>query len=88
MVIVVAILVIAGAAFVLTLQAPQLEGVSIKSIDDISLSSFTITFSIKIFNPNIIGVTVKDIAYNLELSDKGKLVSNGTSGGRISNRVA
>ncbi len=80
-VIVVAILITAGAAFVLTLQAPQLEGVSIKSIDDISLSSFTITFSIKIFNPNIIGVTVKDIAYNLELPDKGKLVSNGTSGG-------
>ncbi len=80
-ILVVVLLVIAGAAFVLTLQAPQLEGVSIKSIDDISLSSFTITFSIKIFNPNIIGLTVKDISYNLELSGRGKLVSNGTSAG-------
>ncbi len=80
-VLVVAILIIAGAAFVLTLQAPQFEGVSIKSIDDISLTSFTITFSVKIFNPNIIGFTVTDISYNLELPGKGKLVSNGTSAG-------
>ncbi len=80
-ILVVAILIIAGAAFVLMLQAPQLEGVSVKSIDDISFSSFTITFSVKIFNPNIIGVTVKDISYNLELSNKGRLVSNGTSAG-------
>ncbi len=77
----VAIIIIAAAAFVLTLQAPQVEGVSIKSIDNVSRSGFTFTFSVKIYNPNIIGVTVKDITYNLVLSNKGKLVSNGTSGG-------
>ena len=80
-IIVVAIVIIAGAAFVLTLQAPQVEGVSTKSIDNVSRSGFTFTFSVKIYNPNIIGVTVKDITYNLLLSNKGKLVSNGTSGG-------
>ena len=80
-IIVVAIVIIAGAAFVLTLQAPQVEGVSIRSIDNVSRSGLTFTFSVKIFNPNIIGVTVKDITYNLLLSESGKLVSNGTSGG-------
>ncbi len=80
-VIVVAVVIIAGAAFVLTLQAPQVEGVSIRSIDNISRSGLTFTFSVKIYNPNIIGVTIKDITYNLLLADSGKLVSNGTSGG-------
>jgi LEA14-like dessication related protein len=79
--IVIAILIIAGAAFVLTLQAPQVEGVTITSIDNVSRSGFTFTFSVKIYNPNIIGVTVKDITYNLLLSDSGKLVSNGKSAG-------
>jgi LEA14-like dessication related protein len=80
-VIVVAALVIGGAAFVLTLQAPQVEGVTITSIDNVSGSGFTFTFSVKIYNPNIVGVTVKDITYNLLLADSGKLVSNGTSEG-------
>ncbi|MGZ4905006.1 MAG: hypothetical protein ACXV5I_09375, partial [Halobacteriota archaeon] len=59
-IIVVAIIIIAGAAFVLTLQAPQVEGVSIRSIDNVSRSGLTFTFSVKIYNPNIIGITVKD----------------------------
>ncbi len=80
-ILVVAIIIIAGAAFVLTLQAPQVEGVNIRSIDDISISGFTFTFSVKIYNPNIIGITVKDITYNLLLADSGRVVSNGTSGG-------
>ncbi len=80
-IIVVVILIVAGAAFVLTLQAPQVEGVSIRSIDNVSRSGLTFTFSIKIFNPNVIGITIKDITYNLLLSETGKLVSNGTSGG-------
>ncbi len=80
-IIVVAIIIIAGAAFVLTLQAPQVEGVNISSIDNVSRSGLTLTFSVKIYNPNIIGVTVKDITYNLLLADSGKLLSNGTSGG-------
>jgi LEA14-like dessication related protein len=79
--IVIVILIIAGAAFVLTLQAPQVEGVTITSIDNVSGSGFTFTFSVKIYNPNIIGVTVKDITYNLLLADSGKLVSNGKSAG-------
>ncbi len=80
-IVIVAIIIIAGAAFVLTLQAPQVEGVNIRSIDNISRSGLTFTFSVKIFNPNIIGITVKDITYNLLLAESGKLVSNGTSGG-------
>ncbi|MGZ4944232.1 MAG: LEA type 2 family protein [Halobacteriota archaeon] len=80
-IIVVAIIIIAGAAFVLTLQAPQVEGVSIRSIDNVSRSGLTFTFSVKIYNPNIIGITVKDISYNLLLANSGKLLSNGTSGG-------
>ncbi len=80
-IIVVIILIVAGAAFVLTLQAPQVEGVNIRSIDNVSRSGLTFTFSVKIFNPNIIGITIKDITYNLLLSESGKLVSNGTSGG-------
>ena len=79
--IVVVIVIAAAAGFVLTLQAPQVEGVSIKSIDNVSRSGFTFTFSVKIYNPNIIGITIRDITYNLVLSDTGKLVSNGTSGG-------
>ena len=80
-IIVVVIVIAAAVGFVLTLQAPQVEGVSITSIDNVSRSGLTFTFSVKIFNPNIIGITIKDITYNLVLSDTGKLVSNGTSGG-------
>jgi LEA14-like dessication related protein len=79
--IVVAIVIIGGAAFVLTLQAPQVEGVNITSIDNVSRSGFTFTFSVKIYNPNIVGITVKDITYNLLLANSGKLVSNGKSAG-------
>ena len=80
-IIVVIIVIAAAVGFVLTLQAPQVEGVSITSIDNVSGSGLTFTFSVKIYNPNIIGITIKDITYNLVLSDTGKLVSNGTSGG-------
>ena len=80
-IIVVVIVIAAAVGFVLTLQAPQVEGVSITSIDNVSGSGLTFTFSVKIYNPNIIGITIKDITYNLVLSDTGKLVSNGTSGG-------
>lgn len=80
-ILVVIIVIVAGAAFVLTLQAPQVEGVNIRSIDNVSRSGLTFTFSVKIFNPNIIGITITGITYNLLLSESDKLVSNGTSGG-------
>ena len=80
-IIVVIIIVAGGAAFFLTLQAPQVQGVKIRSIDNISRSGLTFTFSVVIYNPNIIGMTIKDVTYNLFLTERNQLLSNGTSDG-------
>jgi len=71
----------AGAAFFLTLQAPQVQSVAVRSIDNISRSGFTLTFVITVYNPNVVGVSIKSITYNLLLTSGNKLLSNGTSDG-------
>jgi LEA14-like dessication related protein len=78
--VVIIVIAVAGAAFLLTLQAPQVEGVSVRSIDNVSRSGFTITFVIKLYNPNVVGVTVNSVNYKLLLTEGSKLLSNGTSG--------
>lgn len=79
--VVIIVIAVAGAAFFLTLQAPQVEGVSVRSIDNVSRSGFTITFVIKLYNPNVVGVTVNSLTYNLLLAKGGQVLSNGTSSG-------
>jgi len=78
--VVIIVIAIAGAAFVLTLQAPQVQGVSVSSIDNISRSGFTLTFVIKLYNPNVLGVTIKSISYNLVLTSNDQVLSTGTAG--------
>jgi len=80
-VVVVIVIAIAGAAFVLTLQAPQVQGVSVSSIDNVSRSGFTLTFVIKLYNPNVVGVTIKSVSYNLVLTSNNQVLSTGTAGG-------
>jgi LEA14-like dessication related protein len=80
-VVVIIVIAIAGAAFVLTLQAPQVEGVSVRSIDNVSRSGFTLTFVIKLYNPNVLGVNIKSITYNLVLTSSNQVLSTGTSNG-------
>ncbi len=78
---VIIVIAVVGAAFVLTLQAPQVQGVSVSSIDNVSRSGFTLTFVIKLYNPNLVGVSIKSVTYNLLLTSNNKILSNGTSGG-------
>jgi LEA14-like dessication related protein len=77
--VVIIIIAVAGATFFLTLQAPQVEGVSVRSIDNVSRSGFTVTFVIKLYNPNIVGVNIKSVTYNLLLVEGSRLLSNGKS---------
>jgi LEA14-like dessication related protein len=79
--VVIIVIAVAGAAFFLTLQAPQVQGVSVRSIDNVSRSGFTLTFVIKLYNPNIVGVNVKSVTYNLLLTEGNQVLSNGTSDG-------
>jgi len=81
-IIVIVIIAIAavGGIFLYTLQAPQIEGVSVRSIDNVSRTNFTITFVVKLYNPNVVGVTVNSLTYNLLLAESGKVLSTGTSG--------
>ena len=59
--VIIIVIAIVGAAFVLTLQAPQVQGVSVSSIDNVSRSGFTLTFVIKLYNPNVVGVNIKSL---------------------------
>jgi LEA14-like dessication related protein len=52
--VVVIVIAAAGATFLLTLQKPVLEGVSISSVDNVSSSGFNLTFVIKLYNPNVV----------------------------------
>lgn len=81
-VIIVAIVIIAAGvtAYFSSVQPPQIESVKISSIDAVSLSGFSLTFSIKIYNPNIIGMTIKNIKYNLTLTQTNQVLMNGTLG--------
>jgi len=78
---VIIVIAIVGAAFLLTLQAPQVQGVSVSSIDNVSRSGFTLTFVIKLYNPNVVGVNIKSITYNLLLTSGNQVLSTGTSDG-------
>lgn len=78
---VIIIIAIVGATFLLTLQAPQVQGVSVSSIDNVSRSGFTLTFVIKLYNPNVVGVNIKSITYNLLLTSSNQVLSTGTSDG-------
>lgn len=81
-VIIVAIVIVAVGvtAYFSSFEPPQIESVKISSIDGISLSGFNLTFSIKIYNPNIVGMTIKNINYNLTLTQTNQLLMNGTHG--------
>jgi LEA14-like dessication related protein len=78
---VIIVIAIVGAAFFLTLQAPQVQGVSVSSVDNVSRSGFTLTFVVKLYNPNVVGVNIKSITYNLLLTAGNQVLSNGTLDG-------
>jgi len=78
--IVVLIILGAGAAvLVLSFQPPHVEKVTIQSVEDFTNSSFTLKYSVRMYNPNIIGANITSIHYNLLLN--GENLSNGTSEG-------
>ena len=78
---VIIVIAIVGAAFLLTLQAPQVQGVSVSSIDNVSRSGFTLTFVIKLYNPNVVGVNIKSLTYNLVLTSSNQVLSTGSATG-------
>ncbi|MGZ4944765.1 MAG: hypothetical protein ACXV6K_10860, partial [Halobacteriota archaeon] len=66
------VLVAAGAVTYLTsFQQPQIESITISSINNVSLSGFDLTFAIKISNPNRYDITIKNIKYSLILTQTG-----------------
>ena len=56
------------AVLVLSFQRPQIEKVTIQSIEDFTNSSFTLKYSVRVHNPNIIGANITSIRYNLLLN--------------------
>lgn len=78
---VIIVIAIVGAAFFLTLQAPLVQGVSVSSIDNVSRSGFTLTFVVKLYNPNVVGVNIKSVTYNLLLTASNQVLSTGTLDG-------
>jgi LEA14-like dessication related protein len=78
--VVIIVIAVAGAAFFLTLQAPLVESVSVRSIDNVTRSGFTFTFLIKLYNPNVVGVNVKSVTYDLLLAESNQVLGNGTGG--------
>lgn len=83
-VLVIAVIIVIGvaaAAFFLTLQPPQVESVSVSSIDNLSSSGFNLTFVVKLYNPNFVGVNIKSLTYNLLLVDGNQLLSTGVIDG-------
>jgi len=85
--VVIIVIAAAGAAFFLTLQAPLVESVKVSSIDNVTRSGFTFTFVIKLYNPNVAGVNVKSITYDLLLAENNQKLGNGTSANSKSQRV-
>jgi LEA14-like dessication related protein len=79
--VIIIVIAIVGAAFVLTLQAPQVQGVSVRSIDNVSRSGFTLTFVINLYNPNVVGVSIKSLTYNLVLTSSNQVLSTGSATG-------
>src|SRR5450756_884573 len=77
--VVIIVIAAAGAAFFLTLQAPLVESVKVSSIDNVTRSGFTFTFVIKLYNPNVAGVNIKSITYDLLLAENNQKLGNGTS---------
>ena len=65
---VIVVMGVAAAAFFLTLQSPQVESVSVSSIDNLSSTGLNLTFVVKLYNPNIVRVNIKSLTYNLLLS--------------------
>jgi LEA14-like dessication related protein len=78
---VIVVLGAAGAVFFLTLQAPQVENVSVISIDNVSSSGFNLTFVVRLYNPNVVGVSIKSLTYNLLLVNGNRVLSRGTIDG-------
>jgi LEA14-like dessication related protein len=79
--VVIIVIAVAGAAFFLTLQAPQVEGVSVSSIDSVKLDGFNLTFVVKLYNPNVVGVNIKSLTYDLLLVEGNQVLSTGTIDG-------
>ncbi|MGZ4847763.1 MAG: hypothetical protein ACXV2F_05400 [Halobacteriota archaeon] len=81
-VIIIAIVIVAAGVttYLSSFQPPQIESINISSIDSISLSGFNLTFSIKVYNPNLLAITIKNINYSLLLTKTNQLLMNGTYG--------
>lgn len=61
-------------------EPPQIESVTISSIDNVSLSGFNLTLSVNISNPNARSMTIKSIKYSLVLSETNQRLMSGAVG--------
>ncbi len=81
-IVLVAIVLVAAVAvtYLTSFQQPQIESITISSINNVSLSGLDLTFAIKISNPNRYDITIKNIKYSLILTQTGQTLMNGTHG--------
>ncbi len=72
----------AGAAtYFFFLQPPNIEKVTLLSVDDITRTGFTLKYAITIHNPNLVGMNITNMKYNVLLKPTNQTVYNGTSDG-------
>ena len=77
----VSIIGVGGAAYFFCLQPPNIEKVTLLSIDNITNNGFTLKYLVKIHNPNLIGMNITNMKYAVLLKPTNQTVYNGTSAG-------
>lgn len=80
-----ACLVIYGGLYVYSLYQVEVSDLRVGSIQDISLSGFTLGGELDVYNGGLIGVEISKIDYSLVLDETGdSLASGSVQGGKIS----
>jgi hypothetical protein len=72
----------AGAAtYFFFLQPPTVEKVTLLSVDDITRTGFKLKYAVIIHNPNLVGMNITNMKYNVLLKPTNQTVYTGTSDG-------
>jgi hypothetical protein len=70
-----------AAAYFFFLQPPTVEKVMLLSVEDITRTGFTLKYAVTIHNPNLVGMNITNMKYNVVLKPTNQTVYNGTSDG-------
>ena len=61
------------------IEQPEIQGVSIMNITGITTQGCNIDYILKVYNPNIVGLTLTSVNYTLKLHSNGNVLSTGVS---------